>query len=186
MMKKQTIAKISAGIALISLLFSGCKQETPANEGFFEKIPDNNVQVTMPQVANPTQPTQKQTSIALNLPEEFEALTPEAGPEQYDSLYSNGQMGIGVSRKKKPEFGTLEDYAKREADYYRTEALQKDGFWTISYEDTQANEPQTLVTVYYETEECYWQVQGFCPSQSYELYQDQIWQYITGAQIVEN
>ena len=89
MMKKQTIAKFSAGIALISLLFSGCKQETPANEGFFEKIPDNNVQVTMPQVVNPTQPTQKQTSIALNLPEEFEALTPEAGPEQYDFLYSN-------------------------------------------------------------------------------------------------
>ena len=176
---------LSASIALMSLLLSGCKQEKPADEEFFDKVSDNNVQVTMPQAETPTQPTQKQTGIALNLPEEFKEYTPEPGPAQYDFLYSNGQMGIGLRCNKKPEYGTLEDYAKREAEYFRTEALQKDGFWTISYEDTEANEPQMIVTVYYETEESYWEVLGHCPSQSYELYQDQIWQYITGAQIVE-
>lgn len=168
--------------ALMSLLFSGCKTQQPAKEGFFEKLPGNDVQAAMPQTEKPTQPSQKQNSISLELPDDFEDYTGKPGAEQYDYLYSNGQMGIGINAIRKPQYGTLEDYAYREADYYRTQATQKDGFWTITYEDPDSNEPQTMIHVFYEDADTYWTVQGFCPSQCYDQYESIIWQYITGVE----
>lgn len=133
------------------------------------------------------QPTQIQnedtekTNIQLNLPTEYEDYTGVPYTEGYHLYYSNGNIDIGCIHLPKQQDYAFKDYVNQEAEYYRGKLTQKDGFWTLTYEDTDTNEPQTMVNVYYETEDSYWMVQGCCPSQSYAAHEAQIWQYITGA-----
>lgn len=133
------------------------------------------------------QPTQIQNEniekpvIQLNLPAEFEDYTGNPYTEGYYLYYSNGNIDIGCIHLAKQQGYVFEDYVNQEAEYYRGSLTQKDGFWTLTYEDTDTNEPQTMVNVYYETEDSYWMVQGCCPSQSFAAQESQIWQYITGA-----
>lgn len=161
--------------ALIGIFLSGCK----AQQGL--QVPQQTgVQAVVPNLTVPNIPPIQKTDIRLNLPEEFLDCTESPVGEAYDLLYSNGQMGVGAVCIPMQSVYTLEQYAGQDAEYYQTELTQKDGFWTLTYEDFDSNEPQTMVNVYYETDDGFWIVQGYCPSESYPMYETEIWQYITG------
>ena len=159
--------------ALMALLFSGCKTKN-AGEGALNQNPAGDqsaMDSTGPDIAKP--------GIVLNLPEDFSEYTGISFAEKYDYLYANGQIGIGINRIGRTENYTLEDYVNQEAGYYQADKVQKEGIWTVVYEDLDCNEPQTMVNVYYENGEDLWRLQGYCPSQCYDQYQKLIWQYIT-------
>ena len=146
-------------------LFSACGQ-------------DNTKQNTEP---DPTT-LQDKYSYLLQLPESFADCT-ESNPSGYTFLFSDGRFGIGGYHIQQDPAIPLDDCAMLEADSYRAELTQKDGFWTFTYEDTDSNEPQTIVSVCRQTEEgYYWIIQGYCPSESYAEYESEIWSYITGGQ----
>lgn len=171
-------AKIVAAATVFGILLSGCK--TQQNSAAPQQT-NPGVQAVVPNLTTPSIPKKEKTEIWLHLPEEFDDYTGMLGTEAYDLLYSNGQMCVGAISIPVQSAYTLVQYAEQDAEYYRTELTQMDGFWTLTYEDVDSNEPQTMVNVYYETDEKLWIVQGFCPSQSYPLYETEIWQYITGA-----
>ncbi len=174
----RNITKIVAVAALFGIFLSGCNAQRPPVS---ESQTNPKVQALVPNLTMPEIPQVQKNDIQLNLPEEFFNCTGSQGLEAYDLLYSNGRMGVGVFCIPMQNVYTLEEYAIQDAEYYRTELTQKDGFWTLTYEDYESNEPQTMVNVYYETEGNFWIVQGYCPSQCYPLYETEIWQYITGA-----
>ena len=174
----RNVAKFVAAAALFGIFLSGCKaQQSPVNP----QQTNPSVQAAVPNLTTPEIPEIPGFDIRLNLPETFSNYTGSEFAKDYDLLYSDGRMGIGAICIPMQNVYTLEEYAAQDGEYYRTELTQKDGFWTLTYEDFDSNEPQTLVNVYYETEEGFWIVQGYCPSQSYPMYETEIWQYITGA-----
>lgn len=177
MSKKWLVSVLALG-----LLCTGCKAQQKANAG-------SEMQQTLPpqkiteQALFPTDTVE--TEISLSLPDDFQEVTGKPFAKAYNHLYANGQMGVGVIRLAKPNAFSLEDYANRDAEYFRTELIQKDGFLTLRYEDLDSNEPQTFVNVYYESADAFYTVQGYCTSQSFSQYEALLWQYITSGVISE-
>lgn len=174
----RNITKILVIAALFGILLSGCNSQ---NSPVSPQQTKPNVQAVIPGLTSPEIPKPQKLEIQLNLPEEFYAYTGMDVANGYDLLYSNGKMGIGAIRIPMQTVYTLEEYAVQDAEYYRTELTEKDGFWMLTYEDLEWNEPHTMVNVYYETEQNFWIVQSYCPSEDYALYETEIWQYLTGA-----
>ena len=169
-------AKAVVFAVLLAVLFCGCKkQQTPdATNSNGDKV-----QAVIPNVTEPELPNKDKNTLSLTLSEDFVDYSDNIAAENYDFLYTNGNIAIGMICNTKPEHFTLEDYAMREAEYFQTEMTEKDGFWTIAFEDFDSNDPQMMINVYYENDNSFWTVQGFCLSENYEQYQTQIWQYIT-------
>lgn len=112
---------------------------------------------------------------------------------KYPFIYASDSIGIiGVQENKAELFDSfeemdLEGYANLISELYdlNTAAQQKDGFWMLTYETDAADEPQTFVCVFYETDADFWNIQGYCTTAKYAENQEAIWKYLTSVVFAE-
>lgn len=164
--------RIIAVMLLLCLLLPGCK-----------KAEDS--QSTQPTAAQPTEPTPYARSGAvLELPGDFFDYSDTPLGEGHSFLYGNDLMGIMGDEYSKTETAadSLEAFAQSQAEMHGVEATQKDGFWTITYEDPNQNEPQIFICAFHETQSSYWIVSAYCPDRMLEDCQADMWKYATNVQ----
>lgn len=170
--------RIFAVLLAIGLLFAGCK-ENDEPQMTFPKIPYSQVGIA------PTKVTYTHQGVTMELPKDFSDNTQTPSGKNYSFMYGAASMGITGEKVSKNELSeeitSLELFAADYAAALQAEALQKDGFWTVQYEDPSQNEPQMYVCAFYETEDAYWIITSYCPSQTFENYSQDMWQYVTSA-----
>lgn len=147
-------------------------------------------------VTGETQASVEDTQVqlpVLNLPKDFLNYTDTALGAGYDLVYGNDDIGIiGIADNKEQisaYFGDtdLEGYANLIVALYEldTEAQQKDGIWTCTYTAESEGSSFTYVSAFCETETEFWNIQGYCLTEVYDQYADDIWQYITDVDFPE-
>lgn len=129
----------------------------------------------------------------LNLPDDFLNYTDTAVGAGYDLMYGNDNIGIiGIADNKEQlsaYFGDtdLQGYANLIVALYElgTEAQQKDGIWTCTYTAEVEGSSYTYVSAFCENETEFWNIQGYCLTEVYDQYAEDIWQYITDVDFPE-
>ena len=158
---------------LLCGLFAGCN-----NSADEETLP-----ATIPEATEPEEKEFLKNGIKFTLPGNFEDYSQAPAGQEYTFLYAgpyNGVYGTEDSKASLPEsVKDLASYAAHQATALGGEAVQKDGIWTLTYEDLTKNEPQMFVCAFYEGQDCYWTVTAYCPSQCYEEDQEIMWGYVT-------
>lgn len=131
----------------------------------------------------PPAPTQilSKSSISFAFPEDFIDYTDSPINDGNTFLFANGSLGLIGNEVSKDNFQSFSDYIEAQALETESDAIEKDGFWTLTYVDNTQNEPQTTVCVFYEIESSYWTVKAYCPEDVYSIYQETLWKYITSA-----
>ena len=161
-------------LALLLTAFAGCKAgETP--------------ETTAPSpLADPTEPGEQvftKNGLKIQLPDFFTDYSDLPIGQGYSFLYAgpyNGVEGIEEKKADMPESVTdLASYAAHQQAIYGGELTQKDGIWTLVYQDPTQNETQTYVCAFYETDAGYWSVKAYCPEDVYATYEADLWSYVT-------
>lgn len=169
-MKK--LLSIMLAVMLLCGVFTGC------NSADEETLP-----ATVPEATEPEEKEFLKNGIQLTLPGDFSDYSDYPIGQAYTFLYagpSDGVYGMEDSKASLPETVTdLASYAAYQATLLGGEAVQKDGVWTLTYEDLTRNEPETNLCAFYEGNDCYWTVTAYCPSRSYEENQEIMWGYVT-------
>ena len=171
---KQTALLLSV-LLLLSVFLCSCKQDKK------DTMTPTAVS-TIPQASEPTEPVHFDTEeVSFVLPGDFTDFTDSPFGQRYDFAYACDFVGVvGISQEKNQE-ADLAAYAAAYAAEKGSEAVQKDGFWSVTYEDLTQNEPQTFVCAFYETENKYWTVESYCPSILFENYAEDMWSYVISA-----
>ena len=132
-------------------------------------------------------------SVNLELPDGFLNYSNTELSEGYAFMYANDDIClVGLQESKEELFLYFDEmdvagYADLIAEIYSTgsTAEEKDGKWTLSYTDDSTGEDFTYICVFYDTGEYFWNLQAFCPTEQYETYEADIWQYLTNVTFVE-
>lgn len=156
---------------------------------------------TDPTEPDPTEPEPTETipamtgdiSITLELPDDFLNYSNTEMSEGYNFMYANDNICLVGLQESKEELSLyfeemdVAGYAELIAELYSTgnTAEQKDGKWTLSYTDDSTGESFTYICVFYDTGAHFWNLQAFCPTEQYETYEADIWQYLTNVTFVE-
>ena len=117
----------------------------------------------------------------LELPTKFFDYSESPIGVGHSFLYGSDVMGIMGDQyiKTRTESESLESFVQSQAELHRVQATQKDGFWTITYDDPTQNEPQIYICVFYETQSSYWIVSAYCPDRMFEDCCTDMWNYAT-------
>lgn len=171
------IFTILSVLFLISILLVGCKKPDTPTEN-----PSVPTQTTVPATEPPRQSFER-AGISLELPENFRDYSEYPMSQEYEFLYASDFVGIFAIQESKDTVNeavtTLETYCTYQASVLSGEAAQNAGIWTITYQDLTQNEPQTYICAVYETEDAYWTVKSYCPSDLYETYKEAMLSYVT-------
>lgn len=133
-------------------------------------------------------------TLKVDLPSDFLNYTGTDLADEYAFLYVNDEIGVlGVQENKEELFAyfdetDLEGYANLIAELYELDTVptQKDGIWTLTYSDASSGNSFTYVSAFYETEADFWNVQAYCMTKDYDKYSDDLWNYITNIEFIEN
>ena len=130
--------------------------------------------------------TLERNGVRFTLPSDFYDYSDSPIGQGHSFLYGNDSMGIIGDETAKEDAGvaSLMEFAEATAAQYGTKAVQKDGFWTVSYEDPEANETQSILCVFYETEDSFWIIHTYCPAQILDSCQEDMWHYATAAEFL--
>lgn len=170
---------IIAVLLAMCLIFVGCKDNEQTDK------PAEQTPIDAPAEPVETEPqeiTFSNNSAIITLPATFTDYTEKPIAEGYAFLYGDAMVGLRGTEDQKTDLDesvtSLESYAAYQASVFGGEAVQQDNLWTLSYEDLSENEPQMLVCVFYETENAFWTVQSYCPSNVFEIHQADMWNYV--------
>ncbi len=170
--------RIFTVLLAIGLLFAGCKKNDESKSNYPQISPD---QIGIASTDN----TFSHNGVSMTLPSSFSDYTDLPIGQEYSFLYGASTVGISGLEVSKDtvseEITSLELYAADYANQMSGEATQKDGIWSVQYEDLSQNEPQTYICALYETENAYWIISGYCPSQVFEDYGQDMWVSIASA-----
>lgn len=168
------------------------KTEDTTEDTTEEVTEDTTVEVTTeaPQQQIPS----GDVTLKVNLPSGFLNYTDTDLSEGYAFLYANEEIGVFAVQENKEELFTyfdetdLEGYANLIAELYELDTVptQKDGIWTLTYSDASSGDSFTYVSAFYETEADFWNVQAYCLTEDYDKYGDDLWDYITDIEFIEN
>ena len=170
---------IIAVLLAMCLVFAGCKDNEQTDK------PAEQTPTAAP--ADPVETESQEVTFSNNgavitLPGTFTDYTGKPIAEGYAFLYGEVMMGLRGIEDQKADMDesvtSLESYAAYQASVFGGEAVQQDNLWTLSYEDLSENEPQMFVCVFYETENAFWTVQSYCPSNVFENCQADMWNYV--------
>ena len=172
--------RILAILLLMCIIFSGCKNRKEEQKPGL-KFP----QISSSQVGTaPADVTFSYFGASMTLPPEFSDYSHTPLGEQYDFLYSSSFLGIYgtfVEKSSVEEITSVQQFAQDYAAQQQGEAVQKDGIWSLQYDDLTKNEPHTNLCAFYETQDNYWVITAYCPSQSFEHYNQDMWYYVSSA-----
>lgn len=130
--------------------------------------------------------TLERNGVRFTLPSDFHDYSESPIGQGHDFLYGNDSLGIVGDKTAKEDAGvaSLMEFAAATAAQYGAETSQKDGVWTVSYEDPEANEPQSNLCVFYETEDSFWIIRTYCPTQILDSCREDMWHYATAAEFL--
>lgn len=174
---------IFAFFLAMCMLLVGCKDTEKTDNTTQPATTQPTVETTQPQEKVPTHILER-NGVRFELPMEFYDFSETKIGQDHGFLYGNDEMVIVGDKTKKDDgsIASLEQFAAWKASEYGAEAVQKDGFWTVTYEDPEANEPQTNICVFYETQDAFWVIRTYCPSQILDICQADMWRYATAAE----
>jgi len=172
MMKK--LLTVVTVIFLLCGMFAGCNNAENAGT----EAPD-----TIPQETEPPVQHFSKDGVNFTLPTEFKDHTGTPLATDCNFLYSDGYIGLlGIQGDKAAQPETVTDLATYAADQAAAlggEAVQKDGIWSLVYEDPSQNETQIYICAFYEAENCYWTIKAYCPADMQQTYEETMWDYVT-------
>lgn len=156
-------------VLMLFSVFTGCKKEEQSTP----------VTTVKPQTTGLK--TFTCNGLTMELPEKFYDYSDSPIGVGHSFLYGSDFMGIMGDEYKKSEneFTSLDEFVQAQADAHSTQAAQKDGFWTITYEDPSQNEPQIYICTFYETQSSYWIISTYCPDIMLEDCQADMWNFAT-------
>ena len=132
----------------------------------------------------------KQTSyshqeLTIRLPETYLDLSQESYAKDWDFLYGLAPVTVSGLRDEKTRFEAfdldLESYGKLmlEVNGVDSAITEEKGIPTFTYEAG----GYTYVVTLWETEDAYWTVQAYCPTEDFASAKDQMWEILTSVKL---
>ncbi len=125
--------------------------------------------------------------LTIRIPVDYIELSDEEFAAELDFVFGLDPIAINGLREEKATFEAyglemdLERYGKLliAANNVKTQLTQTDGIWNFSYT---AGEMTYVVTLW-ETEEAFWTVQGYCPTEEYNKVKKDIWNILSSVTV---
>ena len=125
--------------------------------------------------------------LTIRIPLDYIDLSDEDFAEGLSFIYGLDPIAVNGLREEKATFEAygleldLESYGKFlcMSNNVSCQPEQTDGIWTFSYE---AN-GYTYVVTLWETEEAFWAVQAYCPTESYTKVSSQMWEILSSVTV---
>lgn len=132
--------------------------------------------------------------VTVSLPGIYTDYSNKKEGEGKDFLFAGLDAGITGVRENKQElyetFGQMDiqGYANLIAELYEkdTTAQNKDGYWTLQYEQEVDGEKWTYLCVFHETSSDYWNIQAYCRSEDFAKKEATLWKQATSIEITDN
>ena len=124
--------------------------------------------------------------LTISLPEDFMDLSQEDYAAGLAFLQGLDPIAVNGLREEKALFASygldldLQRYAKLVvvANNLSIQPEEKDGILTFSYEAISDGVSYTYVVTLWETDQAFWTVQAYCPTENYPKVQDRMWQIL--------
>ena len=121
--------------------------------------------------------------LTITLPEEFMDLSDEPFAADLTFVYGWDPIAINGIREEKTTFEAyglqmdLQRYGDLliKSNNVRSELTQKNGIWNFSY----ASGEFTYIVTLWETEDAFWTVQAYCPTEDYNKVKSDIWDILS-------
>jgi len=125
--------------------------------------------------------------LTIRIPADYIDLSDEEFAEGLDFVFGLDPIAINGLREEKATFAAyglevdLERYGKLliAANNVSSQLTQTDGIWNFSY----ASGHMTYVVTLWETEDAYWTVQGYCPTENYSKVKKDIWNILSSVTV---
>ena len=125
--------------------------------------------------------------LTIEIPETYIDLSDEDFAEGLDFVFGLDPIAVNGLREPKATFEAyglemdIERYGSLllKANNVSGRMEQKDGIWTASYESGDF----TYVVTLWETEEAYWTVQAYCPTEDFSASQKAMWQILSSVTV---
>ena len=125
--------------------------------------------------------------LTIRIPADYIDLSDEEFAEGLDFVFGLDPIAINGLREEKATFAAfglemdLERYGKFliAANNVSCQLTQTDGIWNFSY----ASGDMTYVVTLWETEDAYWTVQGYCPTENYSKVKKDIWNILSSVTV---
>ena len=118
---------------------------------------------------------------------EYYRLSDEDFAKGLDFVFGLDPIAVNGLREDKSVFEAyglaldLETYGNllRSSNNVTDELAQKDGIWTFTYEAS----GYTYVVTLWETQDAFWTVQAYCPSEDYNSVKDKMWELLSSVTV---
>ena len=165
-------------ILLVCLLLCGCSVVDVLDK-VSEKLPEK---------------TYEYGDISISLPTNFLNYSKQDVAEGKEFLFATSEIGLTGIKEEKDElfesFGEMdiEGYANLiiEVNDWDAEAVKKDGYWTVTYEQEIDGEDWTYMSVFHQTTAAFWNIQAYCRSADFEENEDTLFKYATSVKIADS
>lgn len=120
--------------------------------------------------------------LSIQIPEDYINLSDESYAEGLDFVFGKDPIALNGMREEKSTLTAygldvdLQAYGDLliKSNNVRAELVQTDGIWNFSY----ASGDFTYVVTLWETEEAFWTVQAYCPTDNYNKVKNDIWKIL--------
>ena len=145
-------------LLVLGLFLTGCSPESAAPSYAFEDL-------------------------SIQIPEDYINLSDEAFAADLDFVFGLDPIGVNGLREKKATFEAygleldLEGYSKflMMSNNVSSELVQTDGIWNFTY----TADGFTYVVTLWETQEAFWMVQAYCPTENYAKAKKDMWNILS-------
>ena len=125
--------------------------------------------------------------LTIRIPTDYIDLSDEEFAASLDFVFGLDPIAINGLREEKSTFEAyglemdLERYGKLliAANNQSCQLTQTDGIWNFSYEAGD----MTYVVTLWETEDAYWTVQGYCPTENYHKVKKDLWNILSSVTV---
>ena len=125
--------------------------------------------------------------LTIRLPAGYLDLSNEVYAADLDFLFGKDPIALSGLREEKNTFASygldldLESYGSfiMLSNNVSASLEQKDGIYTFSYESSGF----TYIVTLWETEDAFWAVQAYCPSENYQKAKDEMWRILRSVKV---
>lgn len=135
----------------------------------------------------PAAPSYVFDDLSIQIPEDYINLSDEAFAAGLDFIFGLDPIAVNGLREEKATFQAygleidLQRYGDllMKANNVSGSLGQKDGIWTFSYESGDF----TYVVTLWETEEAFWTVQAYCPTENFSKAKKDMWEILSSVTV---
>ena len=125
--------------------------------------------------------------LSIQIPEDYINLSDESFAEGLSFVFGKDPIALNGMREEKATFAAyglemdLQSYGDLliKGNNVRAELKQTDGIWNFTYEAGGF----TYVVTLWETDEAFWTVQAYCPTENYSKVKKDIWESLSSVTV---